>query len=69
MVRISGFHPGGPGSIPGAGTLVAIVCHNFDIKKLDRIPREGRVKRRACLNRRRTHSIAQQLMEIVSTFK
>ena len=21
MVRISGFHPGGPGSIPGAGNL------------------------------------------------
>ena len=24
VVRISGFHPGGPGSIPGAGTLTKI---------------------------------------------
>ena len=34
VVRIPGFHPGGPGSIPGVGIFLILLSKTFIMKKL-----------------------------------
>ena len=46
MVRIPGFHPGGPGSIPGVGTYFCVVISvvvflAFSCNYLDILDREA----------------------------
>ena len=39
MARISGFHPGGPGSIPGMGTflLVSMMYEGREVKSIGQV--------------------------------